>query len=63
VAGLWNDPISFGELVALIFADLLILPVLNIYRRSATPDRWGERECPGWLLGCGTQESTDRRSR
>jgi uncharacterized membrane protein YraQ (UPF0718 family) len=34
VAGLWNDTISFGEVVALIFADLLILPILNIYRKS-----------------------------
>ena len=31
MAGLWNDAISFGEVVALIFADLLILPILNIY--------------------------------
>jgi uncharacterized membrane protein YraQ (UPF0718 family) len=30
---LWTGGISFGGVVAFIFADLLILPVLNIYRR------------------------------
>lgn len=30
---LWKGGISFGGVVAFIFADLLILPVLNIYRR------------------------------
>ncbi|HZZ48428.1 MAG TPA: permease [Pseudonocardia sp.] len=32
-AVLWNGGISFGGVVAFIFADLLILPILNIYRR------------------------------
>jgi uncharacterized membrane protein YraQ (UPF0718 family) len=32
-AVLWNGGISFGGVVAFIFADLLILPVLNIYRK------------------------------
>ncbi|MFJ4408487.1 permease [Streptomyces sp. NPDC088910] len=30
---LWKGGISFGGVVAFLFADLLILPVLNIYRR------------------------------
>jgi hypothetical protein len=30
---LWNGGISFGGVVAFIFADLLILPILNIYRK------------------------------
>jgi uncharacterized membrane protein YraQ (UPF0718 family) len=32
-AVLWNGGISFGGVVAFIFADLLILPILGIYRR------------------------------
>jgi hypothetical protein len=32
-AVLWNGGISFGGVVAFIFADLIILPVLNIYRK------------------------------
>jgi hypothetical protein len=32
-AVLWNGGISFGGVVAFLFADLLILPILNIYRR------------------------------
>ncbi|MGW4528819.1 permease [Amycolatopsis sp. NPDC004378] len=32
-AVLWNGGISFGGVVALIFADLLILPILTIYRK------------------------------
>jgi uncharacterized membrane protein YraQ (UPF0718 family) len=30
---LWTGGISFGGVVAFVFADLLILPILNIYRR------------------------------
>jgi hypothetical protein len=30
---LWNGGISFGGVVAFIFADLLIIPILNIYRK------------------------------
>jgi len=29
---LWNGGISFG-VVAFIFADLIVLPILNIYRK------------------------------
>jgi uncharacterized membrane protein YraQ (UPF0718 family) len=36
-AVLWNGGISFGGVVAFIFADLLILPILNIYRRYYGP--------------------------
>jgi uncharacterized membrane protein YraQ (UPF0718 family) len=32
-AVLWNGGISFGGVVAFVFADLLILPILAIYRR------------------------------
>jgi uncharacterized membrane protein YraQ (UPF0718 family) len=32
-AVLWNGGISFGGVVAFIFADLIIIPILNIYRR------------------------------
>ncbi|GIH18066.1 permease [Rugosimonospora africana] len=32
-AVLWNGGISFGGVVAFIFADLIILPIINIYRR------------------------------
>ncbi|HJV66291.1 MAG TPA: permease [Geomonas sp.] len=30
---LWNGGISFGGVIAFIFADLLVLPILNIYRK------------------------------
>jgi uncharacterized protein len=30
---LWNGGISFGGVVAFIFADLIVLPILNIYRK------------------------------
>jgi uncharacterized protein len=32
-AVLWNGGISFGGVVAFIFAALIILPILNIYRK------------------------------
>jgi len=32
-AVLWNGGISFGGVIAFIFADLLILPILNIHRK------------------------------
>lgn len=32
-AVLWNGGISFGGVIAFIFADLIILPILTIYRR------------------------------
>jgi len=32
-AVLWNGGISFGGVIAFLFADLLILPILDIYRR------------------------------
>ncbi|MGH7861339.1 MAG: permease [Candidatus Dormibacteraceae bacterium] len=32
-AVLWNGGIGFGGVVAFIFADLIILPILNIYRK------------------------------
>jgi uncharacterized membrane protein YraQ (UPF0718 family) len=32
-AVLWNGGISFGGVIAFIFADLVILPILNIYRK------------------------------
>jgi len=30
---LWNGGISFGGVIAFIYADLIILPILNIYRK------------------------------
>jgi uncharacterized membrane protein YraQ (UPF0718 family) len=30
---LWNGGISFGGVVAFLFADLIVLPILDIYRR------------------------------
>jgi uncharacterized membrane protein YraQ (UPF0718 family) len=30
---LWNGGISFGGVIAFIFADLIIIPILDIYRR------------------------------
>jgi uncharacterized membrane protein YraQ (UPF0718 family) len=32
-AVLWNNGISFGGVIAFIFADLIVLPVLDIYRK------------------------------
>jgi uncharacterized membrane protein YraQ (UPF0718 family) len=32
-AVLWNGGISFGGVVAFLFADLIVLPILNIYRK------------------------------
>ena len=32
-AVLWNGGISFGGVVAFVFADLIVLPILNIYRK------------------------------
>ncbi len=32
-AVLWNGGISFGGAIAFIFADLIVLPILNIYRK------------------------------
>jgi uncharacterized protein len=32
-AVLWNGGISFGGVLAFIFADLIILPILNVYRK------------------------------
>src|SRR4029434_6728370 len=30
---LWSGGISFGGVIAFIYADLLIIPILNIYRK------------------------------
>jgi uncharacterized membrane protein YraQ (UPF0718 family) len=32
-AVLWNGGISFGGVIAFIFADLIVIPILNIYRK------------------------------
>lgn len=34
---LWNGGISFGGVVSFIFADLIVLPILNIYRKYYGP--------------------------
>jgi uncharacterized membrane protein YraQ (UPF0718 family) len=36
-AALWNGGISFGGAVAFIFADLIVLPILDIYRKYYGP--------------------------
>ncbi len=36
-AVLWNGGISFGGVVAFIFGDLIILPIINIYRKYYGP--------------------------
>ncbi len=36
-AVLWNGGISFGGVVAFIFADLIVLPILDIYRKYYGP--------------------------
>src|SRR6266568_798192 len=36
-AVLWNGGISFGGVISFIFADLIILPILNIYRKYYGP--------------------------
>jgi uncharacterized protein len=36
-AVLWNGGISFGGVMAFIFADLIVLPILNIYRKYYGP--------------------------
>ena len=32
-AVLWNGGISFGGVISFIFADLIVIPILNIYRK------------------------------
>ena len=32
-AVLWNGGINFGGVIAFIFADLIVLPILNVYRK------------------------------
>ena len=50
---LWKGGISFGGVVAFIFADLVILPILNIYRRY-----YGAQDG----VSCCCSASTRRRS-
>jgi len=45
-AVLWNGGISFGGVLAFIFADLIVLPILDIYRKY-----YGWRMA-GFLLAC-----------
>jgi hypothetical protein len=40
-AVLWNGGISFGGVIAFIFADLIVLPILNIYRKYYGPKMTG----------------------
>src|SRR3979409_230554 len=40
-AVLWNGGISFSGVIAFIFADLIILPILNIYRKYYGPKMAG----------------------
>src|SRR5260370_31516761 len=43
-AVLWNGGISFGGVIAFVFADLIIIPIIDIYRKY-----YGGRMAP-WLL-------------
>ena len=40
-AVLWNNGISFGGVIAFIFADLIVLPILDIYRKYYGPRMTG----------------------
>jgi uncharacterized membrane protein YraQ (UPF0718 family) len=44
-AVLWNNGISFGGVIAFIFADLIVLPILDIYRK------YYGLQMAGFLLG------------
>ena len=44
-AVLWNGGISFGGVASFIYADLIVLPILNIYRK------YFGRRVTGYLLG------------
>ncbi|HKT82584.1 MAG TPA: permease [Solirubrobacterales bacterium] len=60
-AVLWNGGISFGGVISFIFADLLILPVLNIYRKYygrrmslyLLAVSYGAMAVAGFLVGVG----------
>ena len=45
-AVLWNGGISFGGVISFIFADLIIIPILVIYRKY-----YGDPDDAGVLLG------------
>ena len=49
-AVLWNGGISFGGVLAFIFADLIILPILDIYRRYY-----------GWRMTASCSQPSTRR--
>ena len=53
-AVLWNGGISFGGVIAFIFADLIVLPILDIYRKST--DR-------GWRDSCSSHSMSRWRWR
>ena len=56
-AVLWNGGISFGGVIAFIFADLIILPILDIYRR------YYGRRMAGFLLWTLLHDDCRRRAR
>ena len=49
-AVLWNGGISFGGVIAFIFADLIVLPILNIYRKYY-----------GWKMAASCSRPSTRR--
>ena len=72
-AVLWNGGISFGGVIAFIFADLIILPILNIYRKYyGTRDdadhaghllrRDGRRRVPGRIALRRNKSHPDQRN-
>ena len=54
-AVLWNGGISFGGVIAFIFGDLIIVPILNIYRK------YYGLKMAGFLLGVVLRRDGARR--
>jgi len=62
-AVLWNGGISFGGVIAFIFADLIILPILDIYRKYYGPrvslyllvTSYAAMALAGFVIGMGFQ--------
>jgi uncharacterized membrane protein YraQ (UPF0718 family) len=54
---LWNGGISFGGVVAFIFADLIVIPILNIYRKY-----YGLKMAGRYFRCCHGGRGADRRS-
>ncbi|MFC9633783.1 permease [Streptomyces mirabilis] len=51
---LWKGGMSFGGVIAFMYADLLILPILNTYRKSAATR---STTAPAWPPFSGSPSS------